>query len=308
MSFYQWSTTPSSNRTGVTDVDWASGTKLARTIDDTVIEMMSQVAEWAEDMACAKTTGGTADALTLTTNAGIQSLRDGIELGFIAGTAANAAATLNVDGKGAKALLHRDGTAIAAGEILSGGAYKVIYDASAASGSGAWVILNPDVGTGTVGLSSLANLDQYRAIGRVSSGAGVPEALTPDNMMTLLEQASNFAIGNWTPGVDASTPPSGLTYSEQVGRYVRIGNVVIASFIVNVSSTGSGGSGTTWITGLPVAALDTTYSEVRANGAIYGITTIAGDTKMLVESGTNNLAFNAWGGGVMHGSMTYHVA
>ena len=65
------------------------------------------------------TAGGTADALTLTLTPAITAYATGMVIEFLAGAAANTgAATVNVNGVGAKNLRRRDGsTALAAGNI-----------------------------------------------------------------------------------------------------------------------------------------------------------------------------------------------
>jgi hypothetical protein len=94
------------------------------------------------------TAGGTADALTLTTNSGIASYADGQRLSFVAALSNTGAATLNVDGVGAKAirkvtLSSTNDAALIANDIRASGHYVVQYDASADAASGAWILLNP---------------------------------------------------------------------------------------------------------------------------------------------------------------------
>lgn len=48
---------------------------------------------------------------------------------------------------------------------------------------------------GSVSLAKLSDLNQYRVIGRVSSGAGDPEALDPDDLVTVLGQSTNYDVG-----------------------------------------------------------------------------------------------------------------
>lgn len=141
MSVWEASTAPGSNASGITSVNWAEGQDPS-TVNDSQRQWLAYVAEYLLDTSCSVTTAGTASAMTLSTNGTIPSLRDGLFLGFIAHADANAGATMDVDGQGAKALLASDATAIKAGDIVSGGAYLMIYDESADSASGGWIVLN----------------------------------------------------------------------------------------------------------------------------------------------------------------------
>lgn len=141
MSIWQASKTAANNASNIDDVNWAEG-QAASSVNDSAREMLADIAEYLDDSGFTLTSGGTTSALTLTTNAGIDSLTNGRRVSFRAGSNANAAATLNVDGEGAKALVRRsDGSAIEAGDIVSGGFYEVVYSTAADGGSGGWIVL-----------------------------------------------------------------------------------------------------------------------------------------------------------------------
>lgn len=53
---------------------------------------------------------------------------------------------------------------------------------------------------------------------------------------------SVYVHGTWTPAITGSTGNPTITYSEQVGRYTRIGNMCFYSFRITIN-TYSGGSG-----------------------------------------------------------------
>jgi hypothetical protein len=75
------------------------------------------------------TVGGTADAITLTNTTTTTSYKSGEAYTFTPSSDNTAAVTLNVDGKGAKAIVEADGsTAMAAGRIVADGEYNVSYD------------------------------------------------------------------------------------------------------------------------------------------------------------------------------------
>jgi hypothetical protein len=72
--------------------------------------------------------GGTASAFTATATPTPASLVDGMEFWFTPNATPNAGSTLNISGLGAKNLATPDGTNIAAGAMVSGSRYKLVYD------------------------------------------------------------------------------------------------------------------------------------------------------------------------------------
>ena len=62
----------------------------------------------------------------------------------------------------------------------------------------------------------------------------------------------DYEEGTFTPTFTAqTTAPTGVTYSAQVGRYTRIGDVVHYHLAVALTSKGSGGAGNAQLAGLP---------------------------------------------------------
>jgi len=71
----------------------------------------------------------------------------------------------------------------------------------------------------------------------------------------------DYEEGTWTPVLTRFTTPSGHTYVSQEGTYTKIGNRVIATFLIVISATGVNGTGNNRITGLPFAS-EGTYANV----------------------------------------------
>jgi hypothetical protein len=62
----------------------------------------------------------------------------------------------------------------------------------------------------------------------------------------------DYEEGTWTPVITGlTTAPTGVTYSGQNGRYVKIGSLVYVACDLTLNSVGSGGAGRVAITGLP---------------------------------------------------------
>lgn len=76
----------------------------------------------------AGTSGGTANAQTLTPSPAIAAYAAGQTFTFIAGATNTGAATMAISGLSAKALTKQGATALAASDVLSAGVYTVVYD------------------------------------------------------------------------------------------------------------------------------------------------------------------------------------
>jgi hypothetical protein len=110
-----------------------------RTVNDSARELEAMVARTYKDTNGSLTSGGSANAYTLTPKRTISALVDSIVIAFEANFTNTGAATLNVSGLGAKSILRTDGvTALSSGDIRSGQKVWMVYQDS---GSGFWQML-----------------------------------------------------------------------------------------------------------------------------------------------------------------------
>lgn len=138
-----WSTTAATNSTSDPDINWAEG-QLPSTVNNSSRAVMAGVAGYVKDRNGTLTSGGSANAYTLTSNIGHTALTTGIEVEFTASFTNTGAATLNLNGLGAKAIRiasASDDSALIAGQITSGGKYRCRYSSTANSAAGAWLLL-----------------------------------------------------------------------------------------------------------------------------------------------------------------------
>jgi len=184
------STTAASN----TDVlgQSTAGTASANTIDDFVRNILAVMARFYDDVGGQGTVAGTADAITLTSASTYQSLAPGILLCWKASGTNTGAATLNLDGLGAKAVRKKGDSALSAGDILSGGYYLALYDTAYNGAAGAWVLLNPE--------SSISGLTDPNADRIVfwDDSAGAYAFLTPGTGLTITGTTIDAAGGKPT--------------------------------------------------------------------------------------------------------------
>jgi microcystin-dependent protein len=119
MSFYKWSKTAASNATADSTVNWQEG-QSPGSVNDSARAMMAATAKYREDMGCAGTTAGTADAYTLATSQVLAAWQNGFTFAFLAHISNLPAATISLDGLAAKKLRMTSGVDMAANEVLIG--------------------------------------------------------------------------------------------------------------------------------------------------------------------------------------------
>jgi len=216
-----WSTTPGSNTT-VDGVNIAEGMQ-AGLVNNAMRAIMALVREWQLD-ASGVVTAGAGNAYTITSNQGIAAYADGLRFSFRADRNNTGAATLNVDGRGAKALRKTAAgalAALAADDLVAEAVYDVVYDVS----SDVFVIV------GTHGVAGLTAFGQSlisaadAAAGRVVLDA---QQLDPD-LTALAGLASNGMIARTGSGtVSARTITAGAGVSVTNGDGVA-GNPTISA-------------------------------------------------------------------------------
>jgi hypothetical protein len=74
--------------------------------------------------------------------------------------------------------------------------------------------------------------------------------------VTVYQPSVTTLTGTWTPVIGGSGGTSGQAYTAQVGRYTRIGNLVVAAFYVELSTEGTV-TGDAQIQGLPFTSAAT---------------------------------------------------
>lgn len=129
---YSWSQTAASNGSADSAINFAEG-QAPSTLNDSCRGVMSVLSKWRDDISGVSTantiltTGGTANAQTLTTNGSIAALTNGWTVSFKAGASNTGACTLALDGLTAKNIQCVSGTNLVGGEILAGCVYTVTY-------------------------------------------------------------------------------------------------------------------------------------------------------------------------------------
>lgn len=209
-SVYSWSTVFANNGTADGDVPWPEG-MARRQVNDSARGIMGRVAALLVDIGGSLSAGGTANGLTVTASNAFTVYADGLIISFRATADNTGAATLNVNGIGAKAIRKMDSTgdvALVAGEIQQTGIYVAQYSAALNGAAGAWLLVNPTLSAALYALAGLVTVDN--TIPRFDGIAGKIQTSG-----VVISDTNVVTGGAWNGTVGATTPAtiSGTTGS-----------------------------------------------------------------------------------------------
>src|SRR5262245_5564480 len=143
---FLWSTTAASNDVADPGINWAEG-QAPGSVNGSARAMMAALARLLADLNGTRSTAGASPNYTIASGSlDHTTLSNGIIVCFRASFTNTAPSTLNLNALGAKPInvfSTAGESSLAAGQIQSGGHYVVQYNSSAASGGGAWILLNP---------------------------------------------------------------------------------------------------------------------------------------------------------------------
>jgi hypothetical protein len=113
------------------------------------------------------------------------------------------------------------------------------------------IVSDPDyalysAGAGKVAINDLLDLS-LPAAGQIKFPA-------TQNQSSNANTLDHYAEGLWTPVIAGTTTPGVNSYANQDGIYVKVGQMVVASFFVKLSAKDAAMAGIVWITGLPFVA------------------------------------------------------
>ena len=135
MTLWKWSQTALSNTIADTTINFQEG-QSPGSLNNSCRAMMAAVAKYRDDLSGNLVTGGTATALTLTTNQGLTALTDGFAVRARMNVTSGVDATINVDSLGAKQIRKVYGTNLPTGALLLNGVYSFVYDST----DDAWIV------------------------------------------------------------------------------------------------------------------------------------------------------------------------
>ena len=215
---------------------------------------------------------GTANNYAITITGQTTTYAAGIAFQFKAANTNTGASTLNVNGQGTQSIVKTDGSALVAGDIVSGAIATVMYDGTN------FQLLNDSGGAG-------GTFTNITVTGTATIATG--------NVANLI--SANVAItgGSITGITDLAVADGGTGSSSLTAENVLIGNGTAAVKFVAPGTTGNvlTSNGTTWIS----QATSSTTPSLIANGTSNVAIATANGNITMVTAGTEKLRISTTG-------------
>jgi len=318
-----WSTTPASNSGLDTGANFPEG-MAPSAVNDAARGIEAAVRKMYNDGAAKIVATGSANAITITTQSSWAALADGIMVMFrAANTNSNSTVTLALDGLTAKNCYRADGSALAIGDIVSGGIYVVAYSSLANASAGGWLFLcGTPVGTVQIANGGTGQTTAAAAFAALISGStvglgngGTGQTTAPLALNALITGATQDAAPD--PSVDYMGTNDN---SASTGKKVLLQDVRASQGTAQASTSGTSID----FTGIPagVRRVVINFSGVSLSGTAAfliqigdsgGIETtgylgsnglITGSTAASATSTSGFIVSSGAAANVFHGSMT----
>jgi hypothetical protein len=115
----------------------------------------------------------------------------------------------------------------------------------------------------------------------------------------------SYHEASWTPALAFGGSSTGITYTTQVGRYVRVDDIITLWGTITLSNNGSA-TGEVTITGLPYAASTVSgLVQIGSVAKVANITFSGAGLVVRVESGESALGLAVWSGDSGSGTTVY---
>ena len=112
----------------------------------------------------------------------------------------------------------------------------------------------------------------------------------------------DYEEGTWTPAVTGSTSAPSISYSELIGIYTKIGNLVTLQCELRISSK-SGGGGSATITGMPfacksvdivpVGSMEASFINLSTGYSMFAVMTYQSQSNIFLRQHGDSVAENA---------------
>jgi len=137
-----------------------------------------------------------------------------------------------------------------------------------------------------------------------ASGAGItfPATASASSDVNTLD---DYEEGTWTPIIGGSSGQSGQSYTLQVGTYVKVGKIVVASFRATLSNKGTISGTYVQIKGLPFTIQT---AEIQSGSPLYFVSLATNWITLNLQTEENSTNAYVWGMTAAGVSRTYPAA
>ena len=158
------------------------------------------------------------------------------------------------------------------------------------------IVIAPN-GTGTVSITAAPIVptdDRADSLGSATNSWDdvFCDGLTFNDGTNLL---ATYQTGTWTPAITFNNLSVGITYTNQLGKYTRIGDIVFITFEVTLSNKGSSTGGAR-VTGFPFSGSSTAPVVNLITGNVQNITIASGDVVIFDIGSVTTLNVRAYNG------------
>ena len=265
-------------------------TKAGITLDtatDTDTEMLAQALVRTSQTSSAYQDSGAADAYVLT--ASLATLKaptaylNGMTIEFKAGNTNTGASTVNVAGVGVKDLVDASDTALAAGAIVTGVYYNIVYN----SGTDNFEVTN-SAATGAVVVGDINS--EASTVGQVitSDGAGNAAWEDKEQFLHVQDQKAN--------GTDGGTATSG-SYQTRDLNTVETNEIAGASLAANRITLAAGTYYVEWSAPAHADGAVTSRHKTRLSNISGAAVSIIGTSEFVESSGSEPVTTRSFGAG-----------
>lgn len=294
-NIYDWSVVAANNSNSDGDLTWAEG-QAPSTVNNSARVMMQRGKQLLVDIGGSIAAAGTANGLTVTASSPFAAYADGMMISFRASASNTGAATLSVNGIGAKAIRRMAITgdvALSANDIRNTGIYVAQYSAALNGAAGAWLLINPT-------LSAMVPTFQVFSAGGTWTNPGcrraVFEAVGGGGGSGAVDGQAGTTAGATGGGGSGFYGLTGLLdVSAVVSAVVTIG----AGGIAGAVPSGNGGAGGS--TAITIGATTYTWGGGLASGGLVA----NGSTCGSKEGGAGGTGTNVVGGSQPGGLAIY---
>lgn len=152
-------------------------------------------------------------------------------------------------------------------------------------------------GTATLGATTFTGVVTGQALIDISNAAaGQIKFPATQNSSADVNTLDDYEEGTWTPAVTFGGAAVGVTYTYQVGTYVKIGKAVSVVCSISLSSKGSS-TGALAVTGFPFPAQTLTNQSTPFGVFMDSLTGISGSLAAVLASAASSVVFRYTGTG-----------